>query len=1189
MPETIESFSLEEKRSLLASLLKRNSVPLQLSITQERLWQLCQMQSDTPLYNFQISLELEGKLFAEALKTAALRVALRHEALWTGYGTEKGMPALTRMPPREVPVTLYDLSGLPEEIQERSLEARGREDARHSFRLDQPPLLRLTLVRLAPEKHRLFLTMHHIVSDFLSLDLFLAELGEFYSATLTGKPAALPPLKASYQDFARAQRSAAARAEENTRLEYWRQALDGAEPMEWFSDHTRPAAPTGKAGSELFRLPAGLMREVEAFARKQDATPFMVLLAGFNLLLHACSGQQEVLVGSPLSGRTRREYQSLVGMFSYPVLLRTSLADCGDFQTLLRRVRKVVLMAAEHGDVPFAKVCDSIHASAASRGALLRAMFSYVGRLRTMYFEGLQCRRHQTNRGITDLDLFMTVYPDAGEWHGVLEYNLDLFETETVRSLVSAYAEILQTAVANPGLPVAQFAARVPIKPPAYLSIAATFTADPLLETLQFWARELDLPFRAAIAPYNQMLQQLIDPGSCLFSSRNALNVLLVRVGDWLRDASPDSEKQGVLLQQSAREFIAALWSALPRMSCSVKIYLCPASSHAGGGAASIIAQAEQSIREAFAGARGVEVLNAEEHLQRYSVAEVHDSVMEHAAHIPYKPMFYAALGSSMVRQFRSQFCRPRKVLVLDCDNTLWQGLCAEEGPHGVLITEEHRALQHFALLQAASGVLLCLNSKNAPEHVWAVFRENSAMILKETDISAYRINWEAKSSNLESLAAELGLGLDSFVFVDDDPRECAEAAERCPQVLAIRLPETLAEIPCFLQHLWSFDRESITEEDRRRTTFYHDNQRRELALWQAPSLAEFLAGLELLVDVKPAGEGQMERIAQLSQRTNQFNASGLVFSVSELLRVREQQGEILGVDVSDRFGEYGLAGALICRRKDDSLAVEAFYLSCRVLGRGVEHRIISELGRTTQSMGLRDLCLHYRESTRNQPFRHFLNQLSGRLVPAACGVSMFTMTAGEALCAKAVLQENEPARVLKPASIAHNPVQTTRGDLALARIPHDLSTAQQLLSRMDAVNAGRRKSRVTSVFKAPECELEHTIAEQWREVLRLDKVGRTDNFFELGGNSLLLVQLNGNLISRLNLEISIPQMFQYPTVASLAAHLAGRSAAQQPQQANIRGAQSRTLLRKRQQQLADGRLRLPASRIELSQERESQ
>ncbi|HEV3036492.1 MAG TPA: HAD-IIIC family phosphatase [Candidatus Angelobacter sp.] len=1168
--QAIGALSLAEKRSLLASLLNQNRLPLQLSLTQERLWQLCQLQPHTPLYNFLASLELQGELFPKLLEIAALQVVLRHQVLQTSYGAEKGKPVLSLAPPSQITIALHDLSDFSQQEQEQRMEALEMADVQRSFDLARPPFFRLTLVRLAPVKHRLYLTMHHVVSDFLSLDLFLFELGAFYTAELTGQSGNLSSLASGYQDFARMQWTLEARGVDAPHLEYWRRTLAGANPIEWFSDHVRPAIPTGNAGTEFLLIPSTLMCQIEAFARRQQVTPFMVLLAAFNVLLYSCSGQNDLVVGSPMAGRVRSEYESLIGMFSYPVLMRTNLAGCRDFRSLLQRVRKVVLEATEHGDVPFARIADCVRGSGSQSQSLLRAMFSYVSRLSDLQFEGLACTRRPTNRGVTDLDLFMTIYPDLDEWHGVLEYSADLFERSTIHSFVSAYIIVLQSSVTNPELSLAELAVHLPLKPPARINIAATFTADPIVEVLRFWSHELDVQFTSVIAPYNQLFQQLMDPRSSFFSSDSALNVLLARPEDWIRYAGRDLSPEE-LLERNMQDFIAAVRGAIASMSCPLKIYLCPSSPNLAPAIASAIGLAEQSIHEAFAGMAAVEVLAAQTLVEIYSATEVHDPQTDRTANIPYKSAFYAALGTQIVRQLRVQVSKPCKVLALDCDNTLWQGLCAEDGAQGVTVSEGHSALQRFVLQQSASGVLICLISKNQPEHVLQVFRENPSMVLKESDITSYRINWEPKSSNLESLAQELQLGLESFVFLDDDSRECAEVSARCPQVLSLRLPHDPAELSRFIQHLWIFDRENVSHEDRRRADFYRDNKRRELARQQSPSLAEFLATLELRVDVHSPTPDLVLRIAQLSQRTNQFNSSGIVFNPLDMQNAIQQGLRVAAVEVSDRFGEYGLAGAVMYRREEGKklLTVEAFYLSCRVLGRGVEHRVLSELGRIAQTANLEQIHIHYCESSRNQPFRRFLDQLSGQMESPASAPSRFVLSTNDALQAKVFPADNQQDAPPEHVGVQHNRGVAPRSIAALARLPHDLSTAANILGQINFSGSSRRELRLGETFVTPQNGLETTIAAEWSAILRLDKVGRNDNFFELGGNSLLLVQLNGTLISVLGREISIPEMFQFPTVASLANHISRQVSTGHSGETSSRGAKARAALQDRKRQLA--------------------
>ncbi|MFM7794421.1 MAG: HAD-IIIC family phosphatase, partial [Microcystis panniformis] len=199
-------------------------------------------------------------------------------------------------------------------------------------------------------------------------------------------------------------------------------------------------------------------------------------------------------------------------------------------------------------------------------------------------------------------------------------------------------------------------------------------------------------------------------------------------------------------------------------------------------------------------------------------VENYYDPYGEELGNIPYTLAFFAALGTILARKILALTNSPYKVIVLDCDNTLWHGVCGEDGVKGVKIDAPFRALQEFIIAEQAAGKLICLCSKNQPEDVFAVFEQHPDMLLKVNHLVNWRINWQKKSQNLQSLAEELQLGLDSFIFIDDNPVECGEVRANCPEVLTLQLPEDCNHIPRFLEHIWAFDKLKTTQEDRQRT-----------------------------------------------------------------------------------------------------------------------------------------------------------------------------------------------------------------------------------------------------------------------------------------------------------------------------------------------------------------------------------
>lgn len=1133
-----DTLALEEKRALVAKLLQSARAKPQLSVTQERIWQLDQLQPGNPIYNFQSAIELNGPLDHAALEAALGKLVQRQETLRTRYGVDKGQPQIQILDRLDTPLSVDDWREIAPDEQQRRLQERARADAQTGFPLNVAPLFRLRLIRFGDERHVLVLTMHHIVSDLLSLEIFFHELGVLYSAE-RGAGSVLDPLTATYQDFARYQRKHHPALTDSPAAQYWRAQLGGAPALEWLSDFPRPDRPSYKAATVFFDIGPELLSKVDALARAERATPFMVLLSAFYVLVHAATRQEDLIVGSPTAGRLRAEYESLIGMFSYPLALRTRVESGATFGDLLRAVRQNVLSATEHVDLSFAQVVDLAQQAGATRGPLVRPMFSYVSRLQSLEFAELEIKRVATDRGMSDFDLFLTVYQDAGRLHGVFEYNTDLFSRATAAAWARAYTEIVHRAADAPASPVAGFTAAIPVQEPFRILLAASFTADTLDDVVRYWSRELRYPIQLELAPYNQIFQELLDPNSRFHTSRCQVSVMLLRPEDWVRYQQDAAERERGLTQ-SVEDFIDAVKREARRLYAPLYVYLC--SSTPTLPERDRVLALETRLIDELSGLPDVEIARAETLMARYAVAHIHDPQADKIGHVPFTHDWFVAFGTALTRRLSRQFRTPYKVVALDCDGTLWRGVCGEDGPTGVKIDAPFRALQQFMRALADSGMLLCLVSKNQEHDVAAVFAQHPDMLLRPEHVTAQRVNWEPKSRNLRALAAELNLGLDSFIFIDDNPVECAEVRAECPEVLTLQLPADSERIPSFLEHVWAFDRGAASDEDRKRAKSYRENREREGLKREAGSFAEFLRGLELVVDVAPSTPDQQPRVAQLSQRTNQFNASGLRLNEAALRQALSDGLQVLAVHVKDRFGDYGLVGAIFHWMASGYCRVEGFLLSCRVLGRGVEHRMLQTLGEAAHATGATDIDIVYREQPRNQPVLQFLQTLPGAFQDEAGG-RVFRIGVESArhlqfdpmvVGTEQILDHSD-----RPPCIDVGGALAER-QLALAGIAQELRELGAIRARLESHGRRRRKAATQT---APQSEMEQTIAEIFRAALRLDAIGRDDNFFDAGGTSLMLVQVNAQLIEKFGRDIPITDLFQYPTVASLAAYLGAGTA----------------------------------------------
>ena len=524
------------------------------------------------------------------------------------------------------------------------------------------------------------------------------------------------------------------------------------------------------------------------------------------------------------------------------------------------------------------------------------------------------------------------------------------------------------------------------------IMVAATFTHMPMEETAAQLAQALSCGASVALTAYGQLFRDLLDHEGALVSNRQGLNAILIRVEDWLRNASEDSDhgpdqsraptqREKQLLEESASAFIEALTHYSGRARCVTAILLCPASEPETQHPEwrRLFADAETALMARLAAAVPEMIqLRAADFHQAYAVTgDFHDPVRDELGHIPYSGEYFNVLSTLIFRCYFYARVARYKVFAVDCDNTIWGGVCGEVGPKAVDLGGRFHALQTLLAEQAQKGVLICLCSKNVEEDVWAVFDANPSMPLRREHIVDSRINWERKSQNIQSLASALNLGVDSFVFLDDSPVECAEVRAACPEVSTIQWPTEEKAAQGFLNHLWVFDRFLTTSEDVKRSESYKSQVKRGKLRANTKDFTTFLENLNLTIDVRALDEADLPRASQLTQRTNQFNLTTERKTVGEIRGwLEDPNHEAWTVRVHDRFGDYGLVGLMLLQVEGEALAIETFLLSCRVLSRGVEHRMLAQIGDRAQDRGLSQVKVRFAETKKNRPARMFLNSV---------------------------------------------------------------------------------------------------------------------------------------------------------------------------------------------------------------------
>lgn len=674
---------------------------------------------------------------------------------------------------------------------------------------------------------------------------------------------------------------------------------------------------------------------------------------------------------------------------------------------------------------------------------------------------------------------------------------------------------------------------------PTTLVIAATFTVEPIADCLNFWADLLDLPIVLEFAAYNQIFQALLDPYGAFATNRSGINIVLIRFEDWIRyhSATADTAPEAIL-ERSVRELIQAVQVATERNSTPHILGMCPPSPEIAASSryGTLCKRLEDQIAAELQEVRNLTIISSADLADLYPVPQIYDPHSDEIGHIPFTPAGFTAIGTIITRKLTALRRPAYKVIALDCDHTLWQGICGEDGAAGIVLSPAYSAFQELLVAQNKAGMLLCLCSKNNPADVWAVFDQRTDFPLKREHVVACQINWQSKSENLRSLAAELNLGLDSFLFIDDNPVECAEVQAHCPEVLTLQLPTSPTGLMDFVKHMWAFDRLNTTVEDRQRTTLYRQQIARAQAQAQALTFEAFLSELALQVELQPLTPENIVRAAQLTQRTNQFNLTTIRRSASELKQLCQSgQHEGWMVSVRDRFGDYGMTGLVIFRVIDERLSVDTLLLSCRVLSRGVEHQVLAWLGQLAQQRGLRSVELVYVPTAKNQPAHTFLEQVGASFRQVDPGQTRYEFPA-----ASAAVTMMDPAPTGLPSADA--PVLPTTDTTALpatsaatlSYIAAHLTTADQILR---AIEAHQRRTVVESsgVYQPPRTPIESDLSDLWSKVLRLDRISITDNFFQIGGNSLIGTQLMARVRDLFQIDLPLISLFEAPTIAGLA------------------------------------------------------
>jgi amino acid adenylation domain-containing protein len=428
--------------------------PLPLSFSQQRLWFIDRLEPENTAYNTPMALRLRGALDAAALERSLAEVVRRHEVLRTTFRLSgDGRPVQVVEPAEGTVLRLSSLEDAPEAEREAEVGRMAREEAARPFDLERGPLLRGTLVKMGADEHVLLFTLHHIISDGWSMGVLTREVSALYAAFAEGRPSPLSELPVQYADYSVWQREWLSGPVLERQLAYWKSHLAGAPPLLEIPTDRAPSSMRGARGAgRPFSLPQEASRGLRTLAQQEGATLFMTLLAAFQALLARYSGQDDVVVGSPIAGRTRRELEGLIGFFVNTLALRTDLSGDPTFRELVARVREATLGAYAHQDLPFERLVEELQVERSlTRSPLFQVMFALQNVERAqLRLGGVAVEALEAGEPGARFDLTLTLSEAGERIRGGIAYRADLWEAETMDRMLGHFRVLVERLAAEP-------------------------------------------------------------------------------------------------------------------------------------------------------------------------------------------------------------------------------------------------------------------------------------------------------------------------------------------------------------------------------------------------------------------------------------------------------------------------------------------------------------------------------------------------------------------------------------------------------------------------------------------------------------------------------------------------------------------------------------------------------------------
>ena len=1112
-----------------ALLVQRNP----LSFAQERLWFLDQLAPGSGAYSIPLAVRLDGPLDLAALAHSLNAIVARHAVLRSTFPSIEGQPVQLVAPTLRLPLPLLDLSDVPAPERAAAAERLMRAAVRQPFDLAHGPLLRACLLRQHAAAHMLLLTMHHIVADGWSIDLLLRELTVLYPAFAAHQPAALPELPIQYADYAAWQRDwlrgegdHAAGSPLQTQLAYWRRQLAGAPSLLALpTDHPRASVQTFHGASERLQLPSALSAALRALSQRSGATLFMTMLAAFETLLYRASGQDDILVGAPISTRTSAELEGLIGCFVNTLVLRADLSGNPPFDALAKRVRSTCLDAYAHQDLPFEQLVAALQPQ---RSLSASPLFQVVLLLQhappvVATQAGLTLRPLVVEPEAAEFDLVLMLQESLPGIGAALKYRSDLFDATTISRLLRQFQTLLERIAAD---------------------ATARIGALPLLGASERWqllgewnATASALPAAAGIAQqFAQQTERTPDAVAVLFENQHLtyreLNVRANQLGHYLRSRGVGADTLvGIYLERSLVLFVGLLGTLK------------------AGGAYLPLDPSYPAQRLAFMlDDAQVQVLITD---SMYDLRLTIDDLEQSQTPIVNRKSKIVNLHADWPAITQESTANPASGV--DGDNLAY--LIYTSGSSGLpkaAMIVQRALLNHVRALVGQYR----LGRNQRMLHFFSVSFDAAAEDIFPPLLSGATV--------VCPRAPSMWAPSELLDFCDQQRIDVLHVPAAYWHALVAGLPNRPGAVPGSLRVV-AVGGERISAEALRHwaslsgpqvqfRNVYGPTETTITSIVDAPASYHALLAAEAPVAIgRPITNTQVYLLDRQMQPVPLGVAGELYIGGAGLARGYRNRPDLTAERfVPNPFADFGFwildFGLNPIQNPKSKIQNGTRLYKTGDLARYLADGRLAFLGRLDQQIKLRG-------------YRVEPGEIEAVVREHPAVEEVIVLARGEAsspqLVAYVVPQQGSGGR--DQGSEARGQGSEARGQdslipelrafLATCLPAYMLPAAFVLLDAVPLTPNGKRDlralpepdgTRATSQasYVAPQTELEQRIAAIWQAVLGIDQVGVQDSFFDLGGHSLLLIQLHHQLCAALNQELSLIELFHYPTIRALAQHL---------------------------------------------------